>query len=171
MARIRDNPRSPPAGSQQPPLDAELDHPLGTTVGAAAGGAAAGAAAGTVAGPVGTALGAAAGALVGAMAGKVVAHTLEAYREDDYWSVRFLQQPYVPVEAHYADYGPAYRYGAHARSQYGDRRYEDVLRDLERGWEEARSDSRLTWQQAEPAVRDGWQRCADRLKRPREQAP
>jgi hypothetical protein len=55
------------------------------------------------------------------------------------------------------DYRPAYRYGTYARSQYGNRDWDDTLEsDLERGWEKAKGTSRMAWKDARSAVRDAW---------------
>jgi len=58
-------------------------------------------------------------------------------------------------QGRYEDYEPAYRYGAAAASQYGDRSYSDVERDLERDYTSQYGD-RTPWQKVKDAVRHGW---------------
>ena len=139
-------------------------HPVGTGVGAL-GGVAAGAAAGSVAGPVGTVVGAAVGAVAGGLAGKAVAESIDPTREDAYWRDNYSSRPYVDRDATYDDYGPAYGYGVNAYSRYPGRRFDEVERDLERGWGDVRGTSRLTWERAKGATRDAWNRVSDSVER------
>ena len=131
-------------------------HPVGTGVGAA-GGAAAGAMVGTaVAGPAGTLVGGAIGAAAGALAGQGVAAAIDPAVEDSYWRSNYSGRNYVDRGASYNDYGPAYRYGWESRSTYGNKTYDDVENDLERGWDNAKATSGLAWSKAKHAVRDAW---------------
>jgi hypothetical protein len=131
-------------------------HPVGTGVGAA-GGAAAGAMIGTaVAGPAGTLAGGAIGAAAGALAGQGVAEAIDPTVEEKYWRDNYSTRNYVDRGANYNDYGPAYRYGWESRSKYGNKTYDDIESDLERGWDTAKANSSLAWSKAKHAVRDAW---------------
>ena len=99
------------------------------------------------------------------LAGKKAAQLRDAHDEDTYWHKHFLEHSYVPAQASYDDWGPAFRYGEHARQQYGDVPYSQVQQDLGRGWTEARGQSSLSWDEAAPAVRDGWLHCDERERR------
>ena len=146
-------------------------HPVGTGVGAAAGGVggmAAGAAIGGAisgpAAPIGAAIGAAAGAVAGGLAGKGVAEKIDPTVEDEYWRAHHPDAPYaVPGYSYDTDYRPAYTYGWESKSQYPDRRFDDVESDLERGWDRARGQSRLQWEQAKSATREAWHRVEHAL--------
>jgi len=140
-------------------------HPVGTGLGAVAGGIAAGAAAGTVVGPVGTAIGAAVGAVVGGLAGKGVAEMIDPTAEDAYWRDNYATRPYVPAEATYDDFGPAYRYGVDSYEKHPGRSFDDIEDDLGRDWNTARGTSRLEWDRAKSATRDSWQRVSDTIER------
>lgn len=105
-------------------------HPVGTGIGAAAGGIAAGAAVGTVAGPVGTAIGAAVGAIVGGLAGKGVAEGIDPTVEEAYWRRNYSNRPYIPRDASYDDFGPAYAYGVSSYTGNVGRSFDDIEGDL-----------------------------------------
>lgn len=138
-------------------------HPLGTGVGAALGGAAAGAAAGTVVGPLGTIIGAAAGAIVGGLAGKGVAESIDPTVEYAYWRDNYANRPYVGSGSNFDDYGPAYVFGIHSASKFGDRSFDDIEPDMAREWDTVRGSSNLSWDRARDASRDSW----DRARQPR----
>jgi hypothetical protein len=154
-----------PDANRDPLTGAPGSHPVGTGVGALAGGMAAGAAVGTVAGPVGTAIGAAVGAIAGGLAGHGVAEAIDPTVEDAYWRDTYTQRDYVPAGSTYDDYGPAYRYGVDAYTQYGNREFEDVETELSRDWGVNRGASSLEWERARPAARDSWQRVSDAIER------
>jgi hypothetical protein len=133
-------------------------HPVGTGVGAA-GGAAAGAAAGTaVGGPAGTLVGGAVGAAAGALAGQGIAEAIDPAVEDAYWRENYADRHYVDPGTPYSEYGPAYKYGWDSRARYGDRLFDAVENDLERGWNNVKGGSKLSWSKAKSAVRDAWHR-------------
>ena len=119
-------------------------HPVGTGVGAAAGGMAAGALAGTVAGPAGTLVGAVVGAVAGGLAGKGVAEAIDPTAEEAYWREHYSSRPYVPKDASFDDYGPAYRYGADSYGRSNGRSFDQLEPDLKRDWERSKGTSRLT---------------------------
>jgi hypothetical protein len=151
------------AANRDPITGAPGAHPLGVGVGATAGGIAAGAAVGTMAGPVGTAIGAAVGAIAGGLVGKSVSELVDPTLEDAYWRSNYQNRPYVPVDARYEDYAPAYRYGV---TRYAEgRSFDDAEADLAAGWDDARGDSRLAWDDARHASRDAWDRVRDTVER------
>jgi hypothetical protein len=133
-------------------------HPVGTGLGTAAGGAAAGAAGGAVGGPVGAVVGAVAGGIVGALAGKSIAESIDPTAEDAYWRTHYADRPYHDAATTYDEYAPAYRYGWESRAKHHSGSFNEVERDLEKGWESAKAHSRLTWDRARHATRDAWDR-------------
>lgn len=135
-----------------------LAHPVGTGAGAVLGAAVAGAVAGGMAGPVGAIAGAAVGALAGGLMGKAVAEVADPTLEDVYWREHHVHRPYVGRGSDYADYGPAYAYGASAWSQYPGRGFDDIEAELRHGWPQARGSSTLEWDDARLATRDAWDR-------------
>ena len=138
-------------------------HPIGTGIGAA-GGAAAGAVVGTaVGGPAGTLVGGAIGAAAGALAGQGVAAAINPAVEDDYWRQNYTTREYVERDRPYSDYAPAYKYGWESYSKMGNRRFDEIESDLERGWNSAKGNSRLAWNQAKKATRDAWHRVEHAL--------
>mgnify|MGYP001178243808 CR=1 FL=1 len=151
--------------NRDPITGAPGSHPVGTGVGAAAGGIAAGAAAGAFAGPVGAVVGAAVGAVVGGLAGKAVAENIDPTVEDAYWRESYTTRPYVPADASYDEYGPAYRYGVDNFVRYGGGEFDAREPELVRDWDQARGTSRLEWSDARPAARDSWQRASDAIER------
>lgn len=133
-------------------------HPVGTGLGAAAGGMAAGAAAGTVAGPLGTIAGAAVGAVLGGLAGKAVGEALDPTVENAYWQKTYSKESYYQTGLSYDDYAPAYRIGYQGRVKYAGRKFDDVERDLESGYNSAKGTSKLGWEKAKHASRAAWDR-------------
>lgn len=152
------------SANRDPITGAPGAHPVGVGVGAAAGGMAAGAAAGTALGPLGTAVGAAVGAVVGGLAGKSVAELIDPTLENVYWEAHYRQREYVPPDANYNDYGPAYRYGVDAYTRRDGRTFDQSETDLAAGWERARESSELGWHDARHAVRDAWRRAHERIE-------
>lgn len=84
--------------------------------------------------------------------------TYRAYEATDrYYESNFDKADYREPSATYGDYKPAYRYGTQARSQYGNREWDDKLEnDLERNWDRVKGESKLSWQQAKGATKDAW---------------
>lgn len=77
----------------------------------------------------------------------------DRYHADQYQSTDYYKADYDYDN----DYRPAYRYGTQARSQYGDRQWDDKMEsDLESGWDKAKGTSRMAWADAKAAVRDAW---------------
>lgn len=148
-------------------------HPIGTGIGAAGAGAA-GAAIGSVVPGVGTAVGGAVGAVVGAvaggLAGKAVAEAVNPTEEDAYWRDNFSSRPYAAGSdyTYEDDFGPAYRHGYTARTQYPGKTYDQVESNLERDWDRAKGKSRLEWDKAKFAARDAWDRVERKFSRTRD---
>ena len=140
-------------------------HPVGVGVGTA-GGAAAGAAIGAVGGPVGAVAGAVVGGVAGGLGGKAAAEAIDPTAEDVYWQQTYSSRDYVDKGAPYDEYRPAYRYGWESRTQFPNRRFDEVESDLERGWDRAKANSRLAWDKAKRATRDAWDRVDRSMRRP-----
>lgn len=76
---------------------------------------------------------------------------------DRYHQSQFEQTSYRAADAEYSDYRPAYRYGTHARQQYGDRDWDDKLEaELGQRWDTVKGESRLGWDKAKAATKDAW---------------
>ncbi|WKB53367.1 hypothetical protein [Eleftheria terrae] len=134
------------------------EHPAGT-VGGAVAGLAAGAVGGLAAGPVGSLAGAVVGAATGAAMGGGAGRPAGAPLEDEAWQAHHAAQPYASDGRSYADYEPAYRYGAEGSTRHaGAQHWEEVAGPLEAGWGDARGGSPLEWREAQPAVRSAWER-------------
>jgi hypothetical protein len=148
-------------------------HPIGTGIGAAGAGAA-GAAIGSVVPGVGTAVGGAVGAVVGAvaggLAGKAVAEAVNPTEEDAYWRDNFSSRPYAAGSdyTYEDDFGPAYRHGYTARTQYPGKTYDQVESNLQRDWDRSKGKSRLEWDKAKFAARDAWDRVERKFSRTRD---
>ena len=112
----------PPRGNRNadPITDEPGSHPIETGIGAAVAGAASGIAAGVVAGPFAAAVGVAGGAVAGGYAGKGVGELTDPTTEDNWLRDNFRSRPYAGKGDSYADFAPAFRYGALAESKYGD---------------------------------------------------
>lgn len=83
--------------------------------------------------------------------------------EDRYWRDNYRSRPYADDTLSYDHYRPAYRYGWESRRRFADQRWDQVERDLQRGWRENRGASRLGWGDAKLAARDAWQRVGSLL--------
>lgn len=141
-------------------LETLATHPLGV-VGGAISGALIGFFGGLAAGPIGSLLGAVAGLVAGAAIGASMAPgpQVDVSEHDRHWEQEYAARPYVPDNASYADYGPAYRHGSRAALHSPRPRDWPAAEDrLARGWPAARESSRLGWEEARPAVRDAWER-------------
>ena len=135
-------------------------HPLGV-FGGAISGALIGLVGGLAAGPIGSLLGAVGGAVAGAVVGVSIAvgPQVDVSEQDRFWRQEYGVRPYVPDDASYDEYGPAYRHGSRAALRSTKPRdWPAAQVRLARSWEAAREDSRLVWDEAEPAVRDAWER-------------
>ena len=145
-------------------------------IGQAAGGitgVVAGAAIGATAGPIGVLLGGIAGAIGGWWSGRAIAEAAEDITEAD---ERFYREDYEHVErrvdlarrASFDEAKRAYLLGdvAAANPEYSDRPFEDVERDLARGWE---ADPARTgeWRMVRDYASVGFQHGAERRRKPR----
>jgi hypothetical protein len=74
-----------------------------------------------------------------------------------YWKQNFTSRAYYTPDSNYADYEPAYRYGAECRTRYAGRKFDEVEPELRSGWEGARFKTRLGWEKAKGAVRDAFE--------------
>lgn len=153
----------PPRGDRNadPITDQPGSHPVETGIGAAVGGIASGAAIGSVAGPIGTAVGAALGAVAGGLAGKGVGELIDPTTEDNWLRDNFSSRPYVRQGDTFETYTPAYRYGAHAESRYGEGKFNDYEADLASGWNDYADRGDLEWEHARDAARDAYERSAE----------
>ena len=133
-------------------------HPVGTGIGAVVGGAAAGAIAGTFGGPAGALVGAVAGAFAGGLSGKAAAESVNPTADEAYWASVYNQEPYYEADRPFDDYAPAYRLGAHGRSEY-EGTFDEVESRLATHWETQKDRSLLSWQQARAATFAAWQRA------------
>jgi hypothetical protein len=98
------------------------------------------------------------------------AQAVDPREEDAYWRENYLSRPYADDTLSYDHYRPAYRYGWESRTRHAGLRWDEVERDLERGWRENRGTSRLGWTDARLAARDAWQRVEHRLMDERERS-
>ena len=139
-------------------------HPVGTGIGAGAGAATGAAVGGAVGGPLGAAVGGAIGAVAGGAAGHGVGEVLDPTVEDAYWRDNYSRRPYVTTGKPYDEYQAGYRYGweSAARTDYRNRRFEEIESDLERGWDTARSTTKKEWYQVKDATRDAYNRVRGR---------
>jgi uncharacterized protein YjbJ (UPF0337 family) len=140
-------------------------HPFGVAGGGASGaitGVAIGAAVG---GPIGAAVGGALGAVAGGLAGKAAAEALNPTTEDAYWRENYKNRPYYREGTAYEDYEPAYRYGweSASRTEYRNRRFEDVEQDLQRAWEGNPDYTNRSWKDVRDASRDSYDRAYTQL--------
>ncbi|HSJ10067.1 MAG TPA: hypothetical protein VK928_09135 [Longimicrobiales bacterium] len=94
---------------------------------------------------------------------------VNAREEDDYWREHYVRRPYADDTLGYDQYRPAFRYGWESRARLMGQRWDQVERDLERGWREHRGASHLGWGDAKLAARDAWQRVEHRLAAERAQ--
>ena len=156
---------SDPNPANRDPLTGEPgSHPVGTGVGSA-GGAAAGAAVGAVVGgPVGAVVGGVVGAVAGAATGHAAGEAVNPTVEGQYWRENFQKRPYYRSGRSYSDYEPAYRYGweSAGSSEYRDRSFSEVERDLQNGWDKAKGSTDQKWYDVKDATQDAW----DRVRRP-----
>jgi hypothetical protein len=152
-------PRQPESSrSSDEPLVGVPTHKVSTAAGAVVGGIAAGAAVGTVAGPIGTVIGAAVGAVAGGLGGDAIADSVDEARESAHWREQYRNRPYVPAQARYEDFGPAYDYGVTSYQRHRGRSFDEAEADLSRDWHSVRGMSTLRWEDARHAARDAWDR-------------
>jgi len=96
------------------------------------------------------------GAADGAVAGPATAHAVNPTVGGAHSSANCEKRDDVVRDRPHTDYRPAYHYGLDSRARLGDRPYDEVAGELERGWDDARGESELTWAEAEHATKDAW---------------
>ncbi|MEX1181868.1 MAG: hypothetical protein WEF86_01435 [Gemmatimonadota bacterium] len=163
MAQRREPTGDDAAPQDMPPESEHAGHPLATAAGAGGGAATGAALGGAIGGPAGALVGGALGGAAGALAASSAAETLNPSVEDAYWREHYIKRPYADDTLGYDQYRPAYRYGWESRARFASQRWDEVERDLERGWREHRGTSKLGWSDAKLAARDAWQRVEHRL--------
>jgi hypothetical protein len=152
---VRPRPATARVADEPPTVGEEIGEGVGGISGTLAG-----AAIGSVVGPLGVLVGGVAGALGGWWAGRAIADSVRQLSRDDTTDA-FYRGHYDSLET-LADRGyealrPAYYLGhlAARNPDYAGRRFEDVERELERGW---RAGTRETapWHEVRPLVREGF---------------
>jgi hypothetical protein len=140
-------------------------HPVGVAAGGAGGAATGAAVGGAVGGPIGAVVGGAVGAVAGAAAGKAAAEAVNPTVEEEYWKENYRMRPYYREGTDYSHYGPAYRYGweSASRSDFKNRRFEDVEPHLQREWESDTAKYRGSWSDIREATRDAYNRTSTRI--------
>ena len=143
--RTRDENRDPITGEPGA-------HPVGVA-GGGTGGALAGAAVGAVVGgPVGAVVGGAIGAVAGGAAGKGAAEAVNPTVEEEHWRKQSGKD--------FDQYAPAYRYGweSASRTEFQGRRFDDIEKDLEKNWSNARGALKSDWKEVRNRTRDAFER-------------
>lgn len=158
---MKDERISGPDSLNRDPLTGEPgSHPVGTGIGSA-GGAAAGVVAGAViGGPVGAAVGGVVGAIAGGAAGHAAGEGVNPTIEAAYWRDNYHTRPYYKSGKPYSEYEPAYRYGweSAGRSDFKNRSFGDVEKNLEGDWKKAKGATGKEWYEVKDATRDAWDR-------------
>lgn len=146
--------------NRDPLTGAPGSHPVGTGVGSAGGAAAGAAVGGAVGGPVGAVVGGAIGAVAGGAAGHAAGEALDPTVEGNYWKENYRNRPYYKPGREYGDYEPAYRYGweSATRPEFKNRKFDEVEKDLESGWDKTKGTTNQTWYEMREATRDAWDR-------------
>ncbi len=78
--------------------------------------------------------------------------------EADYWRGAYVHRPYMLAGASFADFGPAYAFGAGAHHRFSGRPFDEVETDMAKEWDQHRGTSSLSWERAKEAARDAWSR-------------
>lgn len=159
--KIREGIDPNPDANRDPLTGEPGSHPVGTGVGAGAGAAAGAVAGAAVAGPAGALVGGVIGAVAGGAAGHAGGEAVDPTVEDSYWRENYRNRPYVLTGKPYEEYRSAYRYGweSASRPDYGNRRFEEVEGDLERGWDRAKGETKEKWFEIKDATRDAYNRA------------
>lgn len=138
---------------------------VGDHIGEAAGGISGvltGAAIGTAAGPIGTLLGGIAGAIGGWWAGRSVAEAASRLTSDDdlYYESHYTTSPVRFADRGYADVRPAYHLGQIAgdNPDYAGREFEEIERDLQKGWSDEAKSRHGEWESVRAFAREGYSR-------------
>ena len=142
------------------------DHPdKGDHLGEAAGGISGvltGAAIGSAGGPIGMIIGGIAGAMGGWWAGRAVSEAAENFTDDDdkYYGSHYDRSPSKMADRKYDDVRPAYAVGhmAGRNPDYSNRSFDDVEKDLQKGWTSSMRERHGEWTTARPFARDAYDR-------------
>ncbi|MEG3192878.1 hypothetical protein [Lysobacter sp. D1-1-M9] len=60
-------------------------------------------------------------------------------------------------DRNFDEHRPAYRFGVHARTRYGDRPWDQSLQDeLRQDWERGGAEARMDWEQALPSIQEAY---------------
>jgi hypothetical protein len=110
-------------------------------------------------------VGGVAGAVAGALAGAGTGELIDPEAEDAYWAEHYDKRPYVPGDASYDDYRPAYRAGVQAYVEHSQQNWDAVEPELQASWDQSRDNSCLTWLEARDAARDAWDRVSGKVER------
>jgi hypothetical protein len=147
------------------------DHPdAADQVGEAAGGISGvltGAAIGSAAGPIGTVIGGIAGAMGGWWAGRAVSEAAENFTQQDetYYRGHYDRSPNKLGDRQYDDVRPAYAVGhlAAQNPDYRQRSFDDVEKDLQKGWTSSMRERHGEWTTVRPFARDAYDRSRSNL--------
>lgn len=122
-------------------------------------GAAAGAGLGAILGPAGIVVGGLAGAVGGWWAGKEVAEAAGDFDEETDAYYRSLHEKHHAGVCEYEAARSYYHLGALARRNphYSGRSFDEVDRELRRGWSSEGPDRFRTWDEVRPFVRRGYE--------------
>lgn len=142
------------------------DHPdTSDHVGEAAGGISGvltGAAIGSAAGPIGTVIGGIAGAMGGWWAGRAVSEAAENFTDADetYYRGHYERSPSRTADRKYEDLRPAYAVGhlAGRNPDYNERSFDEVEKDLQKGWTGSMRERHGEWSTVRPFARDAYDR-------------
>lgn len=96
--------------------------------------------------------------VAGALGGDAVANSINPDAEASYWRENYSSRPYVPADAKYDDFGPAYAFGISAYKRHAGRNFDDIESELSSNWAAQRGQSRLEWLDARDATHDAWHR-------------
>ena len=133
--------------------------------------AATGAALGSLGGPIGTIIGGIAGAVGGWWTGRAVSEAASAYddNDDQYYRTRYSSQGSGSTSGSrasrsYDEARPAYQVGhiAGMNPDYENRSFDEVERDLERGWSSSEGRNYGEWNDVRNYARDGYERGRER---------
>lgn len=142
------------------------DHPDASDhVGEAAGGISGvltGAAIGSAAGPIGTVIGGIAGAMGGWWAGRAISEAAENFTDEDekYYRGHYERSPSRTADRKYEDVRPAYAVGhlAARNPDYSERSFDQVEKDLQKGWTSSMRERHGEWSTVRPFARDAYDR-------------
>ncbi len=141
------------------PVPKQASHEVGEGVGGIAG-VAAGAAIGSLGGPIGTVIGGIAGAIGGWWAGRSIADAAYSTDDDAFYREHYEKSATRSVASSYDDARPAYQLGhvAGQNPEYRERPFQDVERDLQKGWERLEGGAKREWSNVRAYAHDAYNR-------------